>query len=316
MRCVFLMDPMESVKVYKDTTYFLMVAAETLGHRIYHMLPQDLHVRGGRVLGSVTHLTVHDNGTPPFREIERDSVPLDEMDLIMIRPDPPFDRRYLYLTLILDLLPPKVVVVNRPQGLRDWNEKLAALKFTDLGPRTLVSADPNAILEFISQVGGRITLKPVDGFGGRGIFFLGPDDPNRDQIVNLMTGKGRRFMIAQEYLEAARDGDKRILLLNGEPLGAILRLHPPEKEINNLDAGGTALQVEMTDRDREICRRLRPHLLANGLVFVGIDVIGDRLVEINVTSPTGLRELADFSEQALHLRVMQALEDLVKAARR
>ena len=204
----------------------------------------------------------------------------------------PFDRRYLYTTLLLDFLPDSTRVVNRPQGVRDWNEKLAALAFPEFTPQTLVSNDVDEIVAFAERF-ERITVKPVDGHGGKGIVFHTSGEDT--EPLHGATRAGGHWVIAQEYLPSARDGDKRILLLEGEPLGAILRVHAEGVELNNLDQGGSANPAELTPRELEICRTFKPELERRGIFFVGIDVIGEMLIEVNVTSPTGLQEMSRFT---------------------
>jgi len=222
------------------------------------------------------------------------------MDAVWIRTDPPFDRRYFYATLLLDYLPATTRVVNRPSGIRNWNEKLAALHYPQFAPATLVTNDA-ARLDAFAKQHGRIVIKPVDGFGGKGIVFYGGDG---DAATIDTAG---RWVIAQQYLPAARDGDKRILLLDGEPLGAILRVHADGEELNNLDAGGSAHPAELDSSDREICAALKPGLIEQGIRFAGIDIIGGRLIEVNVTSPTGLQELCRFTGENHHHRIVEAL---------
>lgn len=306
MRHAFIMDPLEGVKPWKDTTWFLMLAARRRGHAVCALEQMDIYLDHDRVRAGVKWLEVNDDRDRPFTLLEEEELELSRMDVVWIRPDPPFDRRYFYTTLMLDFLPSTTRVVNRPEGIRNWNEKLAALFFPGLTPRTLVTSDVAQIRALAEEV-GRITVKPVDGYGGKGIQFYRPgEDP--DSLLEEATFGGRRWVIAQEYLPAAREGDKRILILEGEPLGAILRLHAEGEELNNLDAGGTAHPSELDDRDREICAALRLGFAEQGIFFAGIDVIGGMLVEVNVTSPTGLQELSRFEGEDYHHRIIAALE--------
>ena len=302
----FIMDPLEGVKAYKDTTYYLMLAASELGHEACYLNPNALFVSQGRLWGSVVKVDVHADHQKPFTRHPAEDKCLEEFDVVLVRTDPPFDRSYFYVTLLLDLLPPSTRVLNRPQGLRNWNEKLAALFYPQFGPDTLITREGSRILKFMDQV-GRITLKPIDGHGGRGIFFLTPNDPNADAIIDAVTHHGRHQVIAQAYVKEASLGDKRILLLNGEPLGAILRLHQEGKELNNMDAGGKPHPTQLTPRDLEICAAIKPGLIREGIVFSGIDILGDKLIEINVTSPTGLQELCRFNGQPYHHQIIKAM---------
>ncbi len=307
MRHVFIMDPLEGVKPWKDTTYFLMLAAAQRGHEVYVTAQTDLSLRHGTTVAESRRVAVSANPEAPFRVESRQTLELASADVVWERTDPPVDRRYLYTSLMLDFLPPRTIVVNRPAAIRGWNEKLAALKFPEFTPPTLVSAGSGEIEKFLEQH-GRITLKPIDGHGGKGIEFCNHDSPDRDAQIDRVTAGGRRWVIAQRYLESARDGDKRILLLDGEPIGAILRLHAEGQELNNLDAGGTANPTLLTERDLEICGAMADSLRESGIVFAGIDIIGGMLIEVNVTSPTGLQEASRFSNRDLHHTIMSALE--------
>lgn len=301
------MDPLEWVKPHKDTTYFLMLAAQQRGHEVFYVDPKTLALDHDRVAAKGCSVTVSERHDKPFSSGAETALTLDGMDVIWIRSDPPFDRGYLYVTLLLDYLPGNVQVINRPATIRDWNEKLAALRYPTLTPRTLVSSDPVQIDEFVQRL-GRITVKPVDGYGGKGIVFLDRDSVDLETQLHLATHEGRHWVVAQEYLPAARDGDKRILLLDGEPLGAILRVHAEGVELNNLDQGGTAQPCALDVRDREICDALREDLTGHGVRFAGIDVIGGLLIEVNITSPTGLQEMSRFDGEAYHHQVIERLE--------
>ncbi len=299
------MDPLGSVKPWKDTTYFLMRACVERGHTVGYADPGWLGLRHDELHSRIQWLDVRDDHDAPFTVLADETVPLARADAVWLRTDPPFDRGYLYTTLLLDFLPRATRVINRPQGVRDWNEKLAALVFPRYTPRTLISNSVEEILAFSDQV-GRITVKPVDGHGGKGIVFFSPgDDPSP---LEASTRAGRHWVVSQEYLPAAREGDKRILLLQGEPLGAILRVHAEGVELNNLDQGGSAQPTDLTSGDREICAALKPELVSRGIFFAGIDVIGGRLIEVNVTSPTGLQEMSRFAGEPLHHRIVSALE--------
>lgn len=305
-KVAFIMDPLEGVKAYKDTSYYLMLATVQLGHEVYYLDQTDLSVRASELYGTLRRVQVHADIDHPFDVEEPKTVPMGEMDVIMVRTDPPFDRRYFYTTLLLDLAPKTTKVCNNPQGLRDWNEKLASLEFPDLTPTTLISQNPDEIRDFLASQ-ERITIKPIDGHGGRGILFLRPDSENIDQIIDMSTHHGSQRIVAQAYVPEARLGDKRIILLNGEPLGGILRVHAEGKELNNMDAGGKPNPSSLTERDLHVCARLKDDLIKRGIVFCGIDMLGDYLIEINVTSPTGLQELCRFEGQDFHHQIMSAV---------
>ena len=317
MKHAFIMDPLEKVKPWKDTTYFLMLACLERGHQICYLDQRALWLDHNQVRAPVTWLEVDPDPDPdpikhkrkhkplPFRVSRKEDIALEETNAVWIRTDPPLDRRYFYTTLLLDYLPDTTRVLNRPSGIRNWNEKLSALAFPEHTPPTRVTNDFKRITDFARQH-DRITLKPVDGFAGKGIVFYRAGDD--EQIVRKATHDGRHWVIAQAYLPAAHEGDKRILLLNGEILGGILRLHADGMELNNLDAGGTAHPLELTQCDYEICAAVKPGLIEQGVFFAGIDIIGDRLIEVNVTSPTGLQELCRFNDEDYHHRIIAALE--------
>ncbi len=305
MKHVFLMDPLGTVKPWKDTTYFLMQACVERGHSVGYIDPVWLELQHNVVTARVQWLEVRDDHSMPFSILQDEMIPLAQTDVVWLRTDPPFDRRYFYTTLLLDFLPESTRVVNAPQGVRDWNEKLAALSFPQHTPHTLVSNEIGTIQSFAEQV-GRITVKPIDGHGGQGIVFYSPEDDPK--TLHAATGDGRYWVIAQAYLPAAREGDKRVLFLAGKPLGAILRVHAQGEELNNLDQGGSAHPVELTEKDQEICRALQPELVSRGIFFAGADIIGQYLIEVNVTSPTGLQELSRFQDKPLHHQIVSALE--------
>jgi glutathione synthase len=258
-------------------------------------------------MASLQRLHVKDDVDNPFVVEVAKWQALDEIDVVWIRTDPPVDRSYIYATLLLDLLPERIRVVNRPSTIRDWNEKLAALRYPDWTPRTIVSRDSGHIRTFAEKF-PRVTIKPIDGHGGSGIIFVTAADTDFDSKIDVATHQGRHWVIVQEYLEAAYDGDKRILLLNGQPLGAVLRLHADGIELNNLDQGGTAVPTSLTDRDRAICQVLAEDLREYGVVFAGIDVIGGMLIEVNITSPTGLQEMTRFDGRPYHEEIIASLE--------
>ena len=299
------MDPIGSVKSWKDTTYYLMKACRERGHRVGYTDPGWLSLHHENLHARVQWLEVNDSRERPFTVLGDEPTALEEVDVVWLRTDPPFDRRYLYTTLLLDFLPDSTRVVNRPQGVRDWNEKLAALAFPQFTPPTLVSNHVDEITAFADRF-DRITVKPVDGHGGKGIVFYTRGEDTKP--LDAVTHGGGHWVIAQEYLPSAAEGDKRILLLEGEPLGAILRLHAEGVELNNLDQGGSANPAELTPREIEICRTFKPELDRRGIFFVGIDVIGEMLIEVNVTSPTGLQEMSRFTGEPLHHRIVEALE--------
>ena len=295
MRFVYLMDTLDRVSPDKDTTFAFIEAAQARGHESLHCLPGDLGVRRGRVFAMVRGVRVYPD-EPRIRLVgERREIELDAVDAVFIRKDPPFDQAYLYATLLLENARGGPLIVNDPRGLRDANEKLYAMHFQEWTPATLVTADRDVIFSFVAEVGGNAVIKPLDGAGGSGVMLLREGDKNARAIVDVLTAEGQRVAMVQEFLPAVQKGDKRILLLDGEPLGAILRVARGDDIRSNIHVGGRTEPCELSDRERELVRSIAPRLVADGLYFVGLDVIGERLTEVNVTSPTGIQELGRFT---------------------
>ncbi|WP_437503927.1 glutathione synthase [Sorangium sp. So ce1099] len=296
MRFVFVMDPLSRVAHDKDTSFAFIRAAQARGHESYHCLPRDLSVEGGEAHASATPVIIGD--APPFISLDVAGGPrrlrLADVDAIFIRKDPPFDRSYLYATLLLERARRCPLIVNDPRGLRDANEKLYALNFPEWTPKTLVTADREQIHAFVRSLGGTAVIKPLDGAGGLGVLQISERDKNARAIADMMTSEGHRLAMIQEYLPAVVEGDKRVLLLDGEPLGAILRVPRDDDHRSNIHVGGRVVSTELTARERDLVRAVAPRLRADGLHFVGLDVIGERLTEVNVTSPTGIQELGRF----------------------
>ncbi len=296
MRFVFVMDTLDRVTPDKDTTYAFLEAAQARGHESLHCLPGDLSVRRGRTFARVRKLVVSNDA--PRIALVGDPTEVsvnDAVDAVFIRKDPPFDQAYLYATLLLEHARGGPIIVNDPRGLRDANEKLYAMNFPEWTPTTLVASDRDAIFAFVDEVGGQAVIKPLDGAGGSGVMMLKKGDKNARAIVDLLTAEGQRLAMVQEFLPSVTVGDKRVLLLDGEPLGAILRVPRGDDLRSNIHVGGTVVPTELTPRERELVQAVAPRLKRDGLVFVGLDVIGERLTEVNVTSPTGIQELGRFT---------------------
>jgi glutathione synthase len=307
----FVMDPVRSIEIHGDTTFALMLEAQRRGHRVYCVDPGDLGVERGRVVAKVFPVTLRrelgrhaDVGEP--RRVELDV----ELDVVFQRKDPPVDEAYVTATQILALLT-RALVWNRPAGILAANEKLYALHFADLMPETLVARETRQFLDFLDQMDGEMIVKPLGGRGGEGIFHVRRDDRNLFSILEQTTRFGTRLAMAQRYLPEVRRGDKRILLLEGEPLGAVLRV-PAETETRaNLHVGGRPEKAALDADDRRIIERLAPWLERDGLFFVGIDVIGGRLTEVNVTSPTGLQEMNALDGARYEERVIERVEQRI-----
>lgn len=304
MKHLFLMDPLDQIKIEKDTTFSLMLGAQAQGDQMWAGPQEGLEFKGQRVRMLAQRTEVH--ALKGFDPQPPQEVQLDDFDVIWFRSDPPVDRRYFYTTLLLDRVDSRVKIVNRPQALRDWNEKLCALLFQDYIPETWITSHPESIIEFAHRH-QRIVVKPIDGFGGRGIYFLDKDQPDLAEKIQEATHRGRHRMVVNPYLDEASQGDKRILLVDGEPIGGILRKAVEGQKINNLDQGGQASPAELTARELEVCQAMKPFLVEQGLFFVGIDFLGPYLTEINVTSPTGLQELVRFSGKNWNEVIIQKL---------
>jgi glutathione synthase len=300
------MDPMERVNPEKDTTFAFQRAALRRGHACLHCLPTDVYVEEGDPWARVREVRVSD--TPPhyvFGAFE--DVRLADVESVFIRKDPPFDAEYLYATLMLERLRGRTVVINDPRGLRDANEKLYALHFSRYMPRTVVTSDRDRIHRFIAGVGGAV-VKPLDGAGGSGVMVARPGDRNTRSIVDYITHEGTRHAMVQEYLPAVSAGDKRVLILEGEILGAINRIARDDDVRSNIHAGGRVEPCLVTPQERAIVEAMAPRLAADGLFFVGLDFIGEKLTEVNVTSPTGIQELSRHVGRDVADRVIEWVE--------
>ena len=292
MKLGIIMDPIEKISVAKDSSFAMLLAAQKLGWDCYYMQLGDLQIHENRACALMRPVSVKDNPTDWFKLGNTVENPLKALDIILMRKDPPVDMQYIYATQILELAEAEgVKVINRPAALRNVNEKLFIHWFPDCVPPTLITRDQDAILQFLEQY-KTIVVKPLDGMGGISIFQLNTGDVNNRVIIETLIDSGKRFVIAQKFIPDIVDGDKRILLINGEPVPYALARIPRAGEIRgNLAAGGSGRGVELTENDYRICKTIGPRLRNEGLFFVGIDVIGDNLTEINVTSPTCIREL-------------------------
>lgn len=311
MNLLFVMDPFATVHPFKDSTFMMMLEAERRGWSARYCLLNDLAVVDGRPFARSHAVRVWrpDAATDPFYEAGPvEDTWLDELDAVFMRKDPPFDRAYIFATYILDLAVGKALVVNDPVGLRLANEKMYALWFPELTPPTTVSCDAKHLRAFMERQGGEMILKPWDMAGGGGIFHVHQGDRNLKSLLEVTTSFGNEYVIAQRYLPEVRQGDKRILLVDGEPCGAFLRVPAADDHRSNMHVGGTVRATELTPRDREICAQLAPALKRDGLLFVGIDVIGEHLTEVNVTSPTGIQEVKALGGPAIETLLMDAVE--------
>lgn len=314
MRLLFVMDPFDRINVAGDSTYAMMCEATARGHEVFACVPNELYALDGRARARVLVVSTHADA-PHFRVHGQPDVDLATMDVVFQRKDPPFDMTYILACYLLDLIPPPTVVLNRPDSLIRFNEKLWAMRFTSFHPHTLLSRDKERVVAFVENLRGPAVLKPWDGNGGRGVVVTEAGDRNLRSLVELLTQEGHAYVIAQRYIPGIAKGDKRILLLDGEPVGAVLRVPGPHDHRGNIHVGATVEASPLTDREREICDALGPELRANGLFFVGIDVIDGFLTEINVTSPTGIQEANRLYGLRLEADLMDRLEAKVAAAR-
>jgi glutathione synthase len=306
---LFVMDPIGSIDIEKDTTFVLMIAAQQRGHRVSCCEIGALSADGGHAIARVQPVELRrEVGRHATLGAPRTVVLDDEMDLVWQRKDPPVDVDFITATQILALCR-RALVLNRPDTVIWANEKLYALRFADLMPDTRVTRRIPELVDFLAKRGGEMIVKPLGGKGGEGIFHVRHDDRNLFSILETATGFGTRWAMAQQYLPAIREGDKRILLVDGEVLGALLRVPAAGETRANLHVGGTAVRAPLDAQDLHIVERLRPALQRDGLFFVGIDVIGGMLTEVNVTSPTGIQEIDALEEVRLGDRVIEAAEN-------
>ena len=288
------MDPLEAIKIEGDTTFLMMLTAQARGHSLFVYTPDRLALEEGKVFARGRSVTVKDVKGDHATFGPWELVNLADFDVVLLRQDPPFDMAYITSTHFLDVIHPKTLVVNNPTEVRNAPEKVFVTGFPGVQPPTLITSDVEAIYDFRARHGD-IVLKPLYGGGGSGVARLLADDPNLDALLDLHKMIGREPVIAQKFIPAVSKGDKRILLVDGEPVGAINRVPNAGQIRSNLAVGGRAEAVELTARDHELCEIIGPELKRRGLMFVGIDVIGDYLTEINVTSPTGARALERFT---------------------
>jgi glutathione synthase len=301
------MDPIEGIDIDGDSTFVLALEAQRRGHGLYHYLPTDLSYDHGRVKARARPLQVRRERGNHYTLGAPEMLDLRTLDIVLMRQDPPFDLNYIATTHLLERVHPGTLVVNDPVSVRNAPEKLFVTHFPELMPPTLITYDHAEIKAFRAEHQD-IILKPIYGSGGAGVFHIRPDDDNLNSLLDLLAQTVREPMMVQRYLPEIKQGDKRIVLIEGEPAGAVNRTPPPGDARANLHVGGRAEKAKLSRRDLEICEALGPVLREQGLVFVGIDVIGGWLTEINVTSPTGLQEIDRFDEVALEAQIWDAIE--------
>lgn len=307
MRFVYVMDPVDRVLPDKDTTFAFLRAAQGRDHEALHCEPRDLFMRNGDLYARTRPLTVSDS-PPHFSFGAPTEIRVADAQAVFIRKDPPFDDMYLMMTLLLEHVRGRTVLINDPRGLREANEKLYTLNFARWMPRTLVTSHEDVIFDFVREIGGTGVIKPLDLAGGSGVMMLRTDDKNARSIVQLLSGEGSRLVMVQEYIPDVVNGDKRVLLLGGQVLGAINRVPRSDDLRSNIHVGGSVEPYEVTDVERAIAADVAPRLAADGLVFVGLDVIDGKLTEVNVTSPTGIQQMSQHHGRDLAIDVIQWVE--------
>ena len=307
MKVAIQMDPIGPIDINADSTFRIAEEAQARGHELFYYTPDKLAFQEGRVTAVGWPLDVRREVGNHFTLGDLAEVDLADFDVIWLRQDPPFDMSYITTTHLLDMIHPDTLAVNDPFWVRNYPEKLLVLSFADLTPPTTIARDLDTLKAF-KEKHGDIILKPLYGNGGAGVFRLGPDDRNLNSLHELFTGINREPLIAQKFLPDVSAGDKRVILVDGEPVGAINRVPAKGETRSNMHVGGRPEKVALTDRDREICAAIGPLLREKGQIFVGIDVIGGWLTEINVTSPTGIQELERFDGINVAEKIWQAIE--------
>ena len=302
------MDPLEPIDIDADSTFVLALEAQRRGHGLYHYLPQDLSYRDGRVFAKARPFEIQRVKGDHCRFGNAESIDLAMLDVVLMRQDPPFDLSYISATHLLDRVHPGTFVVNDPTSVRNSPEKLFVTQFAELMPPTLITYDVEEIRAFRREHRD-IIIKPLYGNGGVGVFLIKEGDTNLNSLIEMFSATLREPLMVQTYLPEVRQGDKRIILIDGKPAGAVNRIPAADETRANMHVGGRAVKSELTKRDREICEMIGPSLQAHGLIFVGIDVIGDYITEINVTSPTGLQEIDQFDGSDLERQIWDAIEE-------
>lgn len=301
------MDHIASIRLAGDSTFALMLEAQKRGHSLFHYTPDKLTLRSGQVTATIEPVAVRDEPGNHFKLGSPEKTDLSTLDVVLLRQDPPFDMAYLSTTYLLERIHPSTLVVNDPAEVRDAPEKLLVMDYPELMPETIITRDPDEIKAFRAEFGD-IVLKPLYGAGGQGVYHVKPDDDNFSAFLELFLTQSRDPFIAQRYLPAVRAGDKRIILVDGKFAGLVNRV-PAEGDLrSNMVRGGAAANTEVSKRDLEICEAIGPELRDRGLIFVGIDVIGDKLTEINVTSPTGIRAIRRLGGPDVAALVWDAIE--------
>jgi len=307
---LFIMDPVESINIKKDTTFVIMLEAQKRGHELFYCELKDLFIKNAK--GHANSTSIKLKRADDYYKLGKTAInELDHFDVVWMRKDPPFNMDYIYATYILNIVNnDETKVINSPKGIRESNEKMYSLYFKDFIPQTLVSKDISQLKAFLGDVGGKMVVKPLDGYGGEGIFYVSQGDFNTTSILESITDYGSTYIMAQKFIDKVTDGDKRIIILNGDPIGAVLRVAAKGEFRSNFHSGGHPEKTELTERDMEICNAVGPKLIQDNLYFVGIDVVGGYLTEVNTTSPTCVQEINHFSKTKLEELIVDFAEGL------
>ena len=308
MKTLYVMDPLNSLHLEGDSTYMMMLEANRRGWPTYWCTPKDLFAIGGQSYARATHVKVSDT-EPCFDESEPQDISLGTFDVIWMRKDPPFNMDYIFSTYLLDLVPPSTLVLNDPRAIRNFNEKMYALHFAEYSPQTLVTREISRAKAWAKDY-TKVVIKPWDGNGGRGVLVTAHDDPNFSSMLEILTENEEQYILVQEYLPEILDGDKRIILIGGKPVGQMLRIPQKGDHRGNMHVGARVEVCDLTPVEIEICAKLEPELQKHNLLFVGIDTIGDKMTEINVTSPTGIQEINRLMGVQLEVMLTDQIEKL------
>jgi len=315
MKLLFVMDPLARLQIAGDSTFAIMLAAQARKHEIWFCEPRHLSLEHADAVARAWPVTVRRVPGDHYLLGPQSTVALKSCHAVFMRKDPPFDLDYYFATLMLERARGQTLIINDPRGLREQNEKLAVLDHPELCPPTIVTREASRLRSFLAEQGGEMVVKPLDASGGFGVFHVRQGDPNTGAILEQATNLGRRWTMAQKYLPEVRQGDKRIILIDGKPVGVINRVPAEGEARSNMHVGGKAVKAELSKRDREICETIGPELARLGMIFVGIDVIGDYLTEINVTSPTGLQQINRFDGVSLEAQIWDRIELRYQATR-
>lgn len=307
LKVAIQMDPIESINIDTDSTFMMALEAQRRGHALFHYHPRDLALRGNKLYAKVRPMQVRRERGNHHSMGAAEVIDLSTMDMVLMRQDPPFDMAYITATHLLEHIHPKTLVVNDPAAVRNAPEKLFVTHFPDLMPPTVITSSADEVLAARAEWKD-IIVKPLFGNGGSGVFHVKPDDENLGALLETFTQLYREPIIVQKYLPEIRKGDKRIILIDGKPAGAVSRIPQDGEARANFHAGGSAGKTQLTKREQEICEAIGPTLRAQGMIFVGIDVIGDYLTEINVTSPTGIQQINQLDGSALEATLWDAME--------